>query len=152
MEYVHGQEELKSTTIEEFENLCERAFELRREADKLQEAHDETKRALTELQQSIVRLLLEHGKESYRARTGTVSVSKRLAVRCPQGADKEKFFEYLKTKGIFEDIATVHSATLNAYYKGEMEAARSQGQDIANFQIPGVGAPTYFETLNMRKG
>lgn len=63
--------------------------------------------------------------------------------------ERESFFSYLKQQGVYENMITVNSQTLNAWAKEEEAAAVSRG-DLA-FEIPGLGQPTTTPTLTLRR-
>ena len=54
----------------------------------------------------------------------------------PDDIAREKFFNYLKGKGVFEQMITINSRTLNAFAKVELETANEEG--VLDFQIPGL--------------
>jgi len=152
-ETVWGQEETPVTelTITEFEDLCAEAFRVKAEITSVKLVLSLSEQALKKIQSSIMSYLEALGKDSYKSKAGNVYLSKRLSVKVPKEPQaREEFFSYLKEKGIFEDLITVNSQTLNAFYKEEFEAAITNG--ATDFKLPGIGEPTYFETLNMRKG
>lgn len=105
-----------------------------------------------ELQAKITGLLRDMNEKSYECEFGRVSRVAEFSVKLPQGEDKLKFFEYLKEKGLFEAYATINYASLNAYYKAELESAK-KGDPLAalNFSLPGIGEATTFETIRFKK-
>jgi hypothetical protein len=60
----------------------------------------------------------------------------RSSVTVPKGDDKLYFFEYLRNRGIFDELVTVNSNSLNAWFNAEQEAALRNGQ--VEFQVPGL--------------
>jgi hypothetical protein len=64
--------------------------------------------------------------------------------------EKEQLFQFLRDKGIFLEFASVNSQSLNSLYKSLAEEAAENG--VLDFKLPGVGEPTIYTTLKMRKG
>lgn len=74
----------------------------------------------------------------------SVFTTQYSSVKMPQESDmREKFFEYLKAKGVFEQLITIHSQTLNAWYREE--------EKNGNYEIPGLEEAKVFTRLNVRK-
>lgn len=89
-------------------------------------------------------------KSSYDSSFGKIVIQKRFSVRQPKDPEeREKFFNYLREKGLFEDMVSVNSMTLNAYYKQELETARQEGN--FDFAIPGLSEPTVVEYVTLRR-
>lgn len=81
---------------------------------------------------------------------GTVYTIQRLSYKVPKTPQERcEFFNHLKDKGIYEDLITVHSQTLNSWAKKEIEVAKEMG--ATDFKIPGLGEPNYSETLGVKK-
>lgn len=137
-------------TLSEFEKLCAEAFELREKMELVEENLKALNKELMAIQGKILSHLQANEKDNYQSSQGTVYVNKAFTVSQPQDPDKKKaFFDYLKNRGVFEDLASINYQTLNSFYKQEMEAARESGE--IDFQVPGIGEPKYVETLRMRK-
>jgi len=133
------------------EDLCQQMFYMRDSIQHKEALLSEEKAALRNMQAKMLQILNDHGKSNYKSNHGNVSVMRKLSVKCPkEPVARKDFFDYLKEKGIFEDLVTVHSQTLNAFYKTEWEAAKVSG--VMDFAMPGIGEPSYYETLQMRKG
>lgn len=64
--------------------------------------------------------------------------------------DKEKLFEFLKSKDLFISMVSINSQTLNSLYKTLESEATAAG--ILEFELPGVPRPTPYTTLKLRKG
>lgn len=144
------EQEMDETTAKQFEDLVDSLFTLKSEIEAEDQRLKERKQELELKKQKVRAFLQEYGKQKHIGRLGSVSSGQRLSVKVPQDPEaKEAFFKYLKEKGIFEDLVSVHSRTLQTFYKGEMEAALEDG-DI-DYAMPGIGEPTYTETLTMRR-
>lgn len=82
------------------------------------------------------------GKLFYKTENTSVKIPRTLE-------DKEKLFNFLREKGLFEQIVSVNSQTLNSLYKSLAEEALQQGN--LDFKIPGVEEPTIYTTLKLKK-
>lgn len=81
---------------------------------------------------------------------GTLSIRRRLSYKVPKEPyERERFFTYLRAKGIYQDMVTVHSQTLNSWANKELEIAKAGG--ASDFEIPGLGEPTLYESLGVTK-
>jgi len=143
------EQEMDVTTAKEFEALVDSVFTLRAEYEAEKSRLSELNGELELKKQKVAAFLKEFGKTKHLGRLGSVSVSSRLSVRTPKTPDeKEAFKEYLEEKGAL-DLLSINSRTLQSLYKEEMEAALEEGN--IDFSMPGVGEPTFTETLTMRK-
>ncbi len=142
---------MKAVTVQELDGLIEEMYDQQLATDAAETVFEAEKSTLSNMKARVLTILQQHNKPNYRTGRGLVSVTKRFTVAHPKDpAARAKFFEYLRGKGIFEDLVSVHSQTLNSYYKAEMDAAIAQGN--TDFSIPGVAEPKLVETLAMRKG
>jgi hypothetical protein len=98
----------------------------------------------------ILKMLTDNDLKQFRCEHGLVSIGYFTSVKTPKTPeDRDAFFAWLKQKGVFMDTITVHSATLNALYKSEMEIAIQRGD--VDFKIPGISEETITERLSFRK-
>jgi hypothetical protein len=82
---------------------------------------------------------------------GLLHTVDRFTVPVPKTIEQKKQFgKYLQEKGIFWELMSVNSATLNSFHKTELEAAISRGD--VDFKLPGIGDPSHIRTLNIKKG
>lgn len=137
-------------TLEQMEALAAKIADLRlKEA----ELSDQKKRVSQELaleEGLAMEWLSEQCLTSYRSKVGTISIGYRSSVKTPKlPADREAFFNYLKERGLFDNMITVNSQTLNAFYKKELEAATDRGDP--DYAIPGIGEVTIDQILSFRR-
>lgn len=122
-------------STEEFEKLCDEAFELRLEKDRLEAQKREVNERLNRKQERIQAHLDQLGKTNHAGRMGTISMKVESYPSVPKDPVKRKeFFEWLKRKGMFEDMITVNANTLRGFYKAEKMASG----DDPDFKIPGL--------------
>ena len=148
-EFNFNEHNTKEVNLSEFDALCRDIFDKRKEIEAMEE---ETKKHVAELEKLKTKAMLilkDARKEKFFVEgKGTVYIQDRYTVSMPKEPEKrEEFFRYLKENGIFESLATVNHQTLNAYWKQEWEAAGKN----PDFTLPGVGCPTLFQTLAMKK-
>lgn len=139
-----------SITIEELEAMSKSIAEKRAEIDGISAERKRREQELDELESRMMALLEEAGKHDYHAECGTIYISSRESVRVPKDLEaKQQLFNYLREKGIFEELVSVNSQTLNAFYKAEKKLAEERGE--WSFTLPGVGEPTTEQILAFRK-
>jgi FtsZ-binding cell division protein ZapB len=122
-------------TSEAFEKLCDEAFDIRNGIDDLKNQQKKLQEELNRKQERIQAHLDLVGKSKHAGRMGTISMKVETYPSVPKDPEKRKqFFEWLKGKGLFEDMITVNSNTLRSFYKAEKTAA----EDNPDFSIPGL--------------
>lgn len=137
-------------TVDELESLTRSIADKRREIEVLRLEQSKKNSELETLEKRMMVLLEEVGKHDYHSEVGTVYITERASVKVPKDLEaKRALFDYLRQRGIFEEMVSVNSQTLNAYYKAEKAAAEEKG-DFA-FQLPGVGEPTVDQIVAFRK-
>ena len=135
----------------EFQALCQKAWEQRQKVDEMVRLQGEESKKLEELKAKVLAYLEHYELEKQHIPGfGTLSVQNRFSVKVPQGDNKLTFFEYLKENGMFEAMATIHSNTLNSWFKEKQEEALAKG--ILDFKVPGIDEAKLVKTLGFRKG
>lgn len=140
-----------SVTIQSLNGLGHEIKILRERKELLKKELGELESNIKELELQFIQYLSDNGLERYYIPDfGTAYVSRRFTYKVPkEPGDREEFFGYLKAKGIFDEMITVHSQTLNSWAKKELDVAIDEG--ASDFKIPGLGDPVLFETLGVRK-
>jgi hypothetical protein len=139
---------MEELTVKQIEAMVEYAFRLREEYQRVKDEAENLFAKLKDHQEAIVTALESLGLTSYKAKSGAVSYKYTATFKTPKTPeDREAFFSYLKEKGLFDNMITVNSRTLNSWAKQEEEA----NMHVLDFQIPGLekGAPE--ATITMRK-
>jgi hypothetical protein len=96
--------------------------------------------------------LIELKRTEYTSPIGKIENKKTERVNLPESIpEKLQFFDHLKEKGMFENYATINSASLNAYYFREREQYIRDGGDPMLFSLPGVPAPKSFVKLEFKE-
>ncbi len=98
----------------------------------------------------MVQMLIDAQLPNFRSEHGLASVSYRTSVKTPKTPeDKAAFYAYLKEKGLYDQMISVNSATLNSFFKDALETAKREGKD--DFVVPGLGEVTVTPNLSFRK-
>lgn len=130
--------------------LAESGYAVKKEIEALEEKQKELNEKLKGIKASMIFKLKEMGVNSFKHATCQVIQTTKISVKNPQTPEeKEKFYNYLKEKNIFENMVSVNHMSLNSWYKEEIEAAKAAGN--FDFKIPGLGEPTIFEDISFRK-
>jgi len=83
---------------------------------------------------------------------GTIYRQKNFSVKVPKSpAEKEALFNWIaehKGKDVLDNMISIHSQSLNSFYKSELEIAKEAGN--VDFKIPGIDMPEVYWTLGMR--
>lgn len=139
-----------SITIEQLNGLIENVAKLRIEEARVSKEKSTVLSDLEMAENAVLEALVENGMTNYRGPAGMVSLSQRTSVKTPKTQeDREAFFFYLKEKGLYDDMISVNSQTLNSFYKAGLEEAREKG--LTDFIIPGIGEVTIKASLSFRK-
>lgn len=137
--------------ISNFEQLIKSLVEQRAETARVKALHSDEVRKEEDIEAKIMEVLKEEGKDSYKSEFGTVSISHRTSFKIPGSPEEKKlFWDYLREKGVFENLITVNSNTLNSFCKTEREQAIEEGRGL-EFNIPGIQPPVINEVLSLRK-
>jgi hypothetical protein len=138
------------TDIGAFEAKVRELYSRWDEITKLEEQVKAMKAAAEEVENHVMATLKEHNMDKFHVKgCGTVGITKSYQWRIPQGLEnKKKFFEYLKKRGVFLELISVNSQTLNRFCKEELEIAKGEGK--VNWNPDGLEQPSLREKLVMR--
>lgn len=140
-----------SVTVNELNALAEKIAHLRAQEEEAGRAKKVITEELEAAEAQMVMLLTENDMRSYKAPAGNVVLAFRTSVKTPKTPeDREAFFAHLKEQGLYDAMVTVNSATLNAFYKDQLERAKLDGRD--DFEIPGLKEVSITPTLQFRRG
>jgi hypothetical protein len=137
-------------TLDEMNAQVEQIARLREKEAEASAAKSVITKELEAAELKMMGMLQEGGLTNYRSPMGLVSVSFRTSVRTPKTPeDREKFFAFLRQRGLYDALITVNSQTLNSFYKDEFEQAKQRG-DVA-FEIPGIKEVTMTPNISFRR-
>ncbi len=143
-------DEIKSIT--DLKTLCEVYCSSRRDIQAVTDELKKKQEFVRELEAKIINALESHGMDKFSTpEIGTISRYSKLSVKIPKTQEeRELFFSYLKTNGVFDELITVNSQTLNAWYKEHLEMLAKKGDE--KLEIPGLTEVTSYDVLSWRKG
>lgn len=141
---------MSDVTLRELESAAEKLRSLKEQKEALEAQVDTITETIGALHNQLIEWMEEFELTSYKSKFGNIICVTKMSVKTPKDPDsKAKFFEWLDSKGIKDDILTVNSKTLNSMYNAEIEAARERGDE--DFSIPGIEAPTVYKQIQFRK-
>jgi len=129
-------------------------FRLKESITELKKQLSSLEAELEEKQMHISELLISLEKDSYHSNAGIFSFREVESFRVPKDdLSRELFFNFLKDRGIFDQMITVNSQTLNAFAKQEIEAHKSAGniEEVIDYIIPGIEKGQAYRRFTMRK-
>jgi hypothetical protein len=142
--------ELDNVGIKRCDELTNLIVAIREQIDHLNEQAKSLREDSEKYEQELQRILEHFGKKNWKTPSGTIELRERSSVKVPDSPeDKKALFEWMQSKGIFWRYANVNSQSLNALYRSEAEIAATEGKE---FTLPGVGAPTVFTQIAVKKG
>jgi hypothetical protein len=140
-------------TVAELEAAIEELFTLRLEHAKADRIAKDLKNELTEKQINVMAKLELLELDSYKGKAGSFSFRMKEGFRVPKDLEtKKQFFAYLEEKGVFDELVSVNSMSLNSWAQAEIEAAHEAGN--FDFTLPGLekSAPRPSFTMVQSKG
>ncbi len=144
------QEKPSEVTVAELKTLCDSLYKMRGEIDILEDTVSLKKSEYKLTEAKVLEYLEQYGLSNFECELGKISVGKRFSVRQPATPEaKEAFFNYLRSKGDFENLVSVNSKTLGSYVRGEIETAEAKGE--IGWIPPGLEAPERVPYLSLRK-
>lgn len=152
MENFQAQKEkdLSGVTVQQLEGMIKEMYELDDQIGALEAEADKIKKVRDNTKARVLTIFQEFNKTSYRTGRGIIVRQKRFTVAHPKDPEKKAaFYGFLKEQGVFEDMVSVHSQTLNSWYKEQMDEAIKAGN--VDFAVPGVDEPKMVETLVLRR-
>jgi len=124
-------------TVKELDELHRKLFDTKLEYEASKAATSTIYDDYKKLQEELAAKLEELGKSEYRTEDGMFKVRYTETFLTPKTPeDKESFYNYLRDKGVYEDMISVNSQKLNSFCKAEAEIAEQKGE--LDFQIPGI--------------
>lgn len=136
--FEHEGEKVTADALKHVNSLAKDGFKQKAEIDRIKVVLRAAETKLTNITDELLPLLKDAGLTKVEIDgCGKIIVDNKISVKVPKDPEKkDAFFRYLREKGIFDSVATVHSATLNSFYNAEIAAAREEGK--TDFQIPGL--------------
>lgn len=150
MDWGQEEKELGATTIKDLHLMIKQAFELKVKIDEIEALAEEQKTHLEKLKHKMSAVLGENNMTHFKSEYGAITRKAEYSVKIPKLEEQRNaFFEYLKKNGLFDQMITVNSRTLNSHVKEEREAALAKG--IIDFSIPGIEPGVEIYRISMTK-
>ena len=139
------------TEISEFIGKVKEYIDLRHKKAELSAQEAAIQEQLKALEANILQGMEQSEQDKISVEgLGTIYRIDRFTVQTPKSRyDKKALFSFLEERGIFNEMVSVNSQTLNAFYKEENAAALKRGD--VDFKLPGVGEPKLSQSLGFRK-
>lgn len=129
----------------------EKAASLKLEIERLETETKAKKEELASTCELIKRTLDLAEIDSIRAHGYLFYKENKTSVSAPKDLDaKRELFKFLEDKGIFLEMVSINSMTLNSLYKSLAEQAMEEG--VLDYRMPGVAEPVNYVNLKIRKG
>lgn len=149
LDEIHEQE-LEGVTFQQIQVMIKEFSEAKAEYDEAKRKSTSAKEIMDNHGKRLLEVLKKHEVKSMPSPYGHVITSVRWSWKTPkEKSAREAFFGYLKEKELYEEMITVNSQSLNAFCKGELEAAKEEGN--FDFTIPGLDEPSLTETISLRR-
>jgi hypothetical protein len=143
------EEEIADVDLGQFEKQCKELFDLDAKIEVEESKVKELKAQAEVMKDSVMAIMKKYKKDKYPVTgCGTIKISKKWSWKIPQNMEaKEKFFKFLKKKGIFMELVSVNSQTLNSFCKAELEIAKQRGD--VDWNPDGLEAPNMIEKIQL---
>jgi hypothetical protein len=98
----------------------------------------------------LINILEAMGIDSIKINGFNFFVTESSSVKTPKTLEaKRELFKFLESIGLFEEMVSVNSQTLNSFYRSMAEKAAGEGN--LDFKLPGVDEPIPYKTLKLRR-
>lgn len=139
-----------SISTEDLNFYVDKIAELRAQEAQLSMQKKVVTEELESVETRMLEMLMEAELKSYRAPMGLVSVSVRSSVKIPRDPEQVAILaKYLRDRNKYDLVFKPNSASLNALWKEEFEAAKEAGAD--DYNMPGIEGVTVTPNLSFRK-
>jgi hypothetical protein len=133
-----------SIELNELKTLCLEMFKQKAAVQKIKDEKSLEEKKLKELQESIIDHLEAHDLKTFDTGFGKVTRKNQPYAKI---TDKAALSDFLKDRGIYEDLVTFNAATMNSFYKEEMEKAKAEMN--LDFQVNGMEITSNRKTLSV---
>lgn len=132
------------------EEIADAYFTLRERKREAEEAFDKAKSEFKDAESRMVSALEVAGLEGAELLGHSFRIRPRFGVRLPASEEASRSLQdYLKERGLWEQMNSISSKKLNSWFQAEMDAALEEGQ--LDFSVPGLEEPTIRVELSVRK-
>lgn len=137
-------------SVQRLNQMVEQLAQLRAEEETLDLERKKLQMKLDALEGQLMEILEEQGMSSFTAPSGLINLVHKSSVTTPKTLEqKRSLFKYLSDRGVFEELVSVNSQTLNSFYRAEEAMALERGE--FDFSLPGVGQPSVRNQLRFTR-
>lgn len=137
-------------SVQRLNQMVEQLAQLRAEEETLDLERKKLQMKLDALEGQLMEILEEQGMSSFTAPSGLINLVQKSSVTTPKTLEqKRSLFKYLSDRGVFEELVSVNSQTLNSFYRAEEAMALERGD--FDFNLPGVGQPSVRNQLRFTR-
>ena len=131
-------------TLEELQSLCLEMFKQKAEVARVKEIKTAEEKKLKEMQDKIIFHLEAHELKTFDTGTGKVTRKNSPYAKI---IDKDALSNFLKKRGIYDDMVTFNATKMNSFYKEEMEKAKEEMN--LDFKVDGMDVSSNRVTLSV---
>ena len=103
---------MSQITLKALDDLAKKMDELKTEKSNAEAAVKVINKEIGFLSTEILKHLMENDREEYHSPYGKLKIKNEFQITSPKGEGKLEFVEHLKEIGIYEQVASVHAATV----------------------------------------
>lgn len=141
---------MSEVSVKELEKQVALIREKKDELAEIKAKQSTINQELYRLEQEAMALLESCEKVNYKGEDGTIYMQTIKSVKVPKDLEsKKKLFDYIRSLGLYDELVSVNSQTLNALYRKEAEASEERGELM--FKIPGLEDPTVSIKMGFRR-
>lgn len=134
--------------LKDFKTFLLQMFEEKKAIKVDKDALTERNKGFSEMKRKALDYLEDHKLKNFDTGVGKIITVTRDNVAIE---DRGLFFAYLKERGLFDDMITINSATLNSFYKDEkIKAKENQDLSFLDGGIPGVKEKSSITDISIR--
>lgn len=142
--------ETQETNAVPLRQLAEKLASIKLIIEEKKTALESLQKTFTELSSQFVRSMQSLDMTSVKMCDFNFYIHETISVKTPKTQEaRSAFFEFLKSEGIFEDIISINSNTLNSLYKSYAEKALTEN-NVLEYIMPGIEPPSTFTSLRMK--
>lgn len=149
-EFDEWAEPVKEVSISELTKLIENLTTLRAKYDVMKAELSNCASDVKQVEDKILTILVDSTLPTFKCEFGSVSIRNTKTFKQPESLEeKQKLFEYLREKNVFDEMVSVNSRSLSSWASREVEAAEAEGN--FGWVPPGLSAPNEYKQLSLRK-
>lgn len=137
-------------TVAALKRLTAELLEAREKHEAIKRAEKEACAHYHSLKAQVLNILEAADLRTFVSDECRVTAIDKLSVRVPKTEEEKRaFFGWCEEQGIFWELVSVNSNSLNAFYRAEAELAAARG--VHELRIPGLDAPNEYRELRVQK-